>query len=237
MIKRCDGNPASAQMEVRHRHQQNVIVIPGERRLQRAAEKRILERLVLRHDALRQPGRAGGVGQQRDIVTADFDRRIGGHIFLDPGCETAVRPGRRPKYDHLEFRFGSLLHLFDRVGDLGTGEHDRRPCIVENGDQLRHRETPVEGRECAADLRRCEPHFEHLNRVLADVTDRIAVPGAHFQQAIGDRAGTVLQLRIGARRRTFDQRHLPRTFLRPITRDVRQISYLCISPHFSSLPF
>src|SRR5712672_444580 len=62
VIERRDRNPAAAQMEVRHRHQQDVVVVSGKRRLQRAAEKRILERLMPRCNALRQPGRAGGVG-------------------------------------------------------------------------------------------------------------------------------------------------------------------------------
>src|SRR5258708_1561290 len=128
---------------------------------------------------------------QRDDRWPVPPQRSDQYFWIESGKDRYRRAVIERRED-LEFRAGSLSNLSHRIGDLGAGKYDRRPRVVENGDQFGRRQTPVERRERAADLRRGEPDLEDLDRVLADIADRIAALDTHFQQAIGDRVGPLI---------------------------------------------
>ena len=185
-------------MKVRHRHQHDVVVPPRHRGFERAAEERIAERLLRRHDALGLTGGARCVGQQDVSVGACASVRVRASEHpasqAPRGRRRLASPGRTRRSRNSVF--GSGLDLRHRLQELRADKHQRRLGVVENPDEFVDGATPIESRERAAGLGRAEPDLEHLDRVLAEEADRRTSRDAVANQPIRDPVRRLFELSV-----------------------------------------
>jgi len=181
-------------VEQRHRDKAHALRAEAERFV-RDVDERILT-APRQHRSLGETRRARRVELQRDVVGRHFDARIVSRSGIPP-CRVVFVCRVRAKHEDARHAGEVTLDLVEHRHELLADDRNARPRVVDDVDDLRGRQSPVDGTQHRADLRSAEHDLEHLERVLVEHRDPVARTDPIGDEGIGDFARGRVELAVG----------------------------------------
>jgi len=208
---RSHGPGETPPVAVEHRQRPEVAAVRTQTRVECHREGLQVRTPVVVHDPLGSTGGTAGVVDRKQgpfVGTGDL-RRCGSAqqdlvLALVPAGQHQTY-ARRPGY------LGGL------VGQLRSGDHDSGPRVLDDVDDLRHRESDVQGHQNRTAQGDPVVEFEHDVTVRAQRRHPVSRPDAQGGQQPGERPGTHAKLGVGEAHLAVDHgRSVPEDPLRAL---------------------